>query len=61
MPDEIDFKKGYNRRTDKEEPSNSTSGYLSEETQKTKPKKLNQKDIYIHIFTAALFTIAKIT
>ena len=54
LPDKIDLNiKAI--RTYKEGPSNSTSVYLFEETQT-----LNPKDIYIHMFIAELFTIAKI-
>ena len=40
---------------DKEGPRSSTSGCLSK-----KPETLSQKDTYIHMFTAVLFTLAKI-
>ena len=50
----VDFKTKPITR-DKEWPSNSTSGYLPEETQN-----INSKRICIHMFIAALFTIAKI-
>ena len=49
IPDKIDFK-----TRDKEGPSNYTSGYLSEKNQNPK-----LKNIGIHVFTAALLTIAK--
>ena len=54
IPDEIEFKiKPVTR--EKEGPSNSISGYLSEETQNTKSKRSMH-----HMFIAALFTIAKV-
>ena len=54
IPDKTDFKTKA-VTTDKEEPCNSTSGYLSEETQNTK---LNRHMLYI--VTVGLFTITKI-
>ena len=52
-PDKTNFKTKAITR-DKEGPSNSTSGRLSEETQT-----LTRKDVYIHMFTEALFIITK--
>ena len=52
--DKIDFKTKAITGA-KEGPRNSTSGYLSKN-----PKTLSWKDIYIYMFIAALFTIAKI-
>ena len=54
-PDKTEFKMKAITR-DKERPSNSTSGYLSEET----PDNKLYKDIYTHMFIAALYIIAKI-
>ena len=55
ISDKIDFKTKTITRH-KEGPSNSTSGYLSEET----PDNKLYKDIYTHMFIAALYIIAKI-
>ena len=56
IPDKRDFKMKAITRDEKGS-SNSTSGYLSKETQNTKLKRLT---LYIDMFVAALFTIAKL-